>query len=74
MSFEGYTTVAELSLTDRISIRDLAASYASWVTGKVVELSLLGDDMHDIRVMLLLDDGTTQNFDRAPDCTVIREH
>jgi hypothetical protein len=70
MSFTDLLAVAELCLGTRVTMRGDDA-YASWYTGKVTELALLGDDYHDIRVTLLLDDGTEVRFDRDPEHNVI---
>lgn len=69
MSFPDTVNVGELSLTDRVRIRE----GEEWVTGKVIELALIGDDMEDVRVTLRLDNGTELMFDRTPDTTVIME-
>lgn len=67
VSFIDSLTMAELSLRDCITIR---ADDGELVTGKVIELALLGDDMHDVRVTLELDNKTVLSFDRAPDHTI----
>lgn len=69
MSFTDTITVGELHLASRVSIK----ADGTWVTGKVIELALLGDDMKDVRVTLLLDDETTRRFDRPPTTMVIYE-
>lgn len=70
MSFTDTTTVKEVYLCTRISIRD---DDDTWVTGKIVALELLGDEQRDVRVTLLLDNETVLSFDRAPDTLVIIE-
>jgi hypothetical protein len=70
MSFTDYQRADETSLTDRLTLR---TDDGGWVTGKVIELALLGDDMTDIRITLQLDNGTTLRFDRKPDTQLIYE-
>lgn len=70
MTFTDTGTVDELSLRDLISIK---ADDGNWLTGKVVELSLLGDDETDVRIGLKTSAGDTFWLDRAPGTTVIME-
>jgi hypothetical protein len=70
MSFVDYGTVEELSLRSHISIKD---DDGNWVKGKVIELSLLGDDMVNRRITLQTGDNTVITLDRAPKTTTILE-
>lgn len=70
MSFTDYGTVDELSLCDLISLQD---DTKTWITGKVIELALLGDDMIDVRVTLETKTGETVRLDRAPNTMIILE-
>jgi hypothetical protein len=68
MAFTDTGTVEELSLRDLISIE---ADDGNWVTGKVVDLSLLGDDEIDVRIGLKTKAGDTFWLDRAPETVVV---
>jgi hypothetical protein len=71
MSFTDTGRVDELHLCSRISLR--ADDGKSWITGKVIELALLGDDEVDIRITLKTKDGETIVLDRTPDTMIILE-
>lgn len=70
MAFTDYATVEELSLRDLISIQ---ADNGNQLTGKVIALSLLGDDETDVRICLKTNAGDTYFLDRTPETTVIME-
>jgi hypothetical protein len=70
VSFTDTGTVDELSLRDQISLR---ADDGNWITGKVVGLSLLGDDETDVRIVLKTSAGDTFFLDRSPETAVILE-
>ena len=70
MAFTDYIRVDELHLAARVSLKDDAGE---WVTGKVIELALLGDDHTTHGVMLQLDKGAVVRLDRTPDTSAILE-
>lgn len=67
MTYSYTASVNDLRLRDKVGILD----GDSYVTGKVIGLSLLGDDMTMARVTLELeDDGVVRSFDRPRDSHV----
>jgi hypothetical protein len=63
-------SVKDISLAARITIEN---DEGERFTGKVIELALLGDEMVDIQITLLMDDYTELSFARKPDTFVTRE-
>lgn len=70
MSFRDTQRADEVTLRDRVSIQ---TDDGEWVTGKVIELALLGDAMVNVRITILLDNGTVLWFDRAPAAPILYE-
>jgi hypothetical protein len=68
MSFTDCIRADEVSLKDRLTVE---TEDGNWVTGKVIELALLGDDMKNIGITLLLDNETVLRFDRKPNAYLI---
>lgn len=68
MSFHDTQRADEVTLRDRITIK---ADSGEWITGKVIELALLGDDMMDVQITILLDNETILRFDRAPSAPIL---
>lgn len=61
MTYSYTASVDNLRLRTRVRLK----VYGGWITGKVIELALLGDDMADVRITLELDgDKTVRSFDR----------
>lgn len=70
MSFHDTQRADEVSLRDRISVQ---TDDGEWVTGKVVELALLGDFFETVGITILLDDKTVFQFHRMPDAPILYE-
>lgn len=70
MSFHDTQRAAEVNLRDRISVRN---DDGEWVTGKVIELALLGDKWETIGITILLDEKTIFQFQRTPDAPILYE-
>lgn len=70
MSFHDAQRADEVTLGDRISVKNIDGE---WVTGKVIELALLGNDFKTIRITVLLDDKTILQFHRVPDASILYE-
>lgn len=68
MSFHDTQRADEVSLRDRISLQ---ADDGEWVTGKVTELALLGDNWETISITILLDNKTVLQFHRMPDAPIL---
>jgi hypothetical protein len=65
MAFTDSAAVSDLSLADRIAIRDDDGK--TWVTARVTNLAYLDETaMTDTRITLQLDDGSIRQFDRKP--------
>lgn len=71
MSFGDSVAVEELRLGSRISFW---AEHGETITGKVIGLGLLGDDMRMVQVTLQMEpNGSVCDFDFAPDRVVTLE-
>lgn len=70
MSFHDTQRADEVTLRDRISVQN---DDGEWVTGKVVELALCGDDFETIGITILLDDKTIFQFHRMPTAPILYE-
>lgn len=67
MSSANTISVKNILLGSRITIED---DEGKRFTGKVIELALLGDEMVDTQITLLMDDYTELSFARTPDTLV----
>lgn len=70
MSFHDTQRAIEVSLRDRITLK---TDDGEWVTGKVIELALLGDDFETVSITIILDNKTVLRLHRVPDAPVLCE-
>ena len=71
MSFGDTMRADEVGLRDRITVEH--PDTGDWITGKVIELALLGDNWETVRITLITDTGFGVYINRTPDAPIIYE-